>query len=200
LKFFVDNNYNVNEIAVADGEITVLPHRDEVLNLITKNKWYATICTNGIIFNQKVFDILKVKGSFLDVSLDSGTTDTYLKVKQVDAFDTVCRNIKKYAQSGCPVILKYILMDGMNDNYNDIDGFLNFVKSVDNSQIVLSMNWHEIDDNKESDISEDRYIMYKYMVDFALLHNIYISFDINGFSQYDIKRMEKICSRVISIG
>lgn len=62
-------------------------------------------------------------------SVDAGTVETFRKVKGVDGFDRVCENLREYAKHG-PVILKYILLDGINHTDQDLKGFFKLADEV----------------------------------------------------------------------
>lgn len=71
-------------------------------------------------------------------SLDAGTRETYKAIKRVDCFDKVIENLKRYPVKDVDFKLKYIFLDGVNDNETDVDGFYDIVKDVGCRTIVLS--------------------------------------------------------------
>ena len=71
-------------------------------------------------------------------SLDSGTRETYKKIKQVDCLDKVVENLKKYPLEKANLRLKYIFLEGVNDNEEDVNGFYNIVKEVNCKAIMIS--------------------------------------------------------------
>ena len=73
--------------------------------------------------------ISRKDGSFLNVSVDAGTRETYREVKGLDAYDRVLSHIRRYAQEGAVIEIKYILMPENCDREN-IDGFLAFCKEI----------------------------------------------------------------------
>lgn len=108
-------------IEVAAGEITINPKRDAVLDAL--KRYPVQILSNGAIYNEKVAALIARQGSFLHLSLDAGTHETFRRIKGVDMFDQVISNIKRYRDAGGNVHLKYIVT---NDNCDDadIDGFI----------------------------------------------------------------------------
>jgi pyruvate-formate lyase-activating enzyme len=124
-------------VTIANGEITINPKYKEILELFLQNP--CAILTNGMIYRQEIADMLRSERNKLNISLDSGTPETFGKVKGVDRFDAVCENIRKYAKHAHAgsVSLKYILIPGLNDNDEDIDGFLKISKEI-NAIVTLS--------------------------------------------------------------
>ena len=76
------------------------------------------------------------------VSIDSSSRETYKKIKQIDAFNKVCANLKKYAKAqkrSFNVISKYIIIPGINDNTEEIDNWLKFNKENKIEIIVIDI-------------------------------------------------------------
>ena len=63
-------------------------------------------------------------------SLDAGTRETFKKIKQVDSFERVLENLRKYPLKNTNFLLKYIFLEGVNDNEADIDGFYEIAKDI----------------------------------------------------------------------
>ena len=76
------------------------------------------------------------------MSLDSGTRKTFAQIKGVDCFDKVKNNIRKYSKNG-RVVLKYIILPNVNDNIDDIKGFLSFAKEIGTDSIEIVRNYLE---------------------------------------------------------
>ena len=69
--------------------------------------------------------------SFVCVSLDCGTKETFQKIKNVDAFEQTIENIKKLRDnSNLSLMLKYIVIKGINDNPEELKSFLNISKDL----------------------------------------------------------------------
>jgi len=75
-------------------------------------------------------------------SLDAGTAETYAKIHGVDLFDKVCYNLEQYARHGL-VELKYIILPNINDNENDIFGFLSLCERIKNTDIAVSRDYFD---------------------------------------------------------
>ena len=76
------------------------------------------------------------------VSVDSSSKEIYKKIKQTDKYETVCKNLKKYAKSqrgSYNVISKYIIIPEINDNTVEIDNWLKFNKDNNIGIIVIDI-------------------------------------------------------------
>ncbi|GHV28430.1 hypothetical protein FACS1894167_05410 [Synergistales bacterium] len=130
----LSDNYSID---VGAGEVTISPRREELYKLLEKSE--CCIFTNASVYDEKLAHLLKKCNAILDVSLDSGTRETFRVIKGVDLFGRVCKNLMRYNQEkpGC-LVLKYILLPGFNDNVNDIDGFLKLCDDVEVRMIQIS--------------------------------------------------------------
>ena len=91
-------------VVFASGEITLAPHKEEILSLM--EEFPVQIFSNGILYDEKIAKLIARPGSFLNVSIDSGTRETYRKVKGLDAFDQVVSTLRKYVSGGGNNFLK----------------------------------------------------------------------------------------------
>lgn len=71
----------------------------------------------------------------MTISLDSGTRETYKKIKRVDKFDDVVNNVKRYIKEigeefSFHLIMKYIILKDMNDNKEEIDKWIDVCTSI----------------------------------------------------------------------
>lgn len=125
---------------VASGEITIHPYKDRIFEII-KNK-NVKILTNVFIFDEKIADILNTNiCSSINLSIDSGTPETWHKVKGVNNFSTVIDNLSKYSASCLrpeQITLKYIMLPGINDNVVDFQGVIQIMKRLKINKISIS--------------------------------------------------------------
>jgi hypothetical protein len=183
---------SIEKVFLSDGEITVMPHRDKLFQLIKTKKWYVNINTNALVFNQDIADLMKDNLANLVVSLDSGTPNTYHKVKRVNAFTKVVGNIEKYAKTGGVITLKYIMLPELNDNFEDINGFLGIAKQLNITNISLSNDLGGIAklSQPRQNISEKQFSMYAYFAARCKEHKIRVNY-VNGcFTKSDCLRMD----------
>lgn len=123
-------------IQVSSGEITVHPERDELLRIVMKYPchWF----TNAFVFNDVIAENLRNnKFSDMYVSLDCGTAETFKKIKGYDKFDRVIENLLKYNEHG-NVLIKYILIPGINDSLADYNGIIALLKKFGHTQLYLA--------------------------------------------------------------
>ena len=117
------------DITIAGGEPSITRDFDKTLDLLIKNNVSPVrVLTNAIKYNKFIKKGLKQGLVNILVSTDSGTRETYKKIKSVDKHECVWKNIKKYAESqkeGALVKTKYIMLPGVNTTKAEL---LEFVK------------------------------------------------------------------------
>jgi len=121
------------------------------------------------------------------VGLDSGSRDTFYKVKQVDKWDDVISNLHKYAVAGEAIKLKYLLLIGINDNHIDIDGFIDIAKQL-RCDVKLTANRYY----NAVDLPKGTLEMAKYFVKNCVNAGLNLSFEVPYFSDNDMKELRKI--------
>jgi len=137
----IGSNYSPKIIHYTGGEICVSPFRDSILDLWNTHKWNGIIYTNGSVYCDKMAVLLSDRLVTLRCSLDAGTKETFKSVKGVDCYNKVLSNLRQYASTGGSIELKYIILDGKNDNETDIYGFVRFAEEIGATILVmLDMN------------------------------------------------------------
>lgn len=138
----LDENYTL-EFATA-GEPTLYPGRKEVYKTFDGEK--IAFITNGFLFDPVLFELMNRKKIYVICSIDAGKPETYRRMKQVDGFDQVCVNMKKYAQASMGiVVLKYILLPGVNDIPEEIDGFIEFCAETGATFAIVSLDVYSVE-------------------------------------------------------
>ncbi len=128
------------EATLQGGEPTMMPNFDELVALLIQHGTQVRIHTSGIKYSQSIYDALKQDKGTVVISLDSGCSLTYERIKQVNKFIDVCNNIKKYASSNSNnVIIKYIILPGHNDNIKEIDKFFKLMKQFNINTVALDI-------------------------------------------------------------
>lgn len=129
------------KIQLSNGEFCTNKYCDEIFDILLKSKWKVVFVTNMTVYREKFAEFLKTGRTIrILTSLDAGTPETYKKIKGVDCLNKVVDNLKKYPLEKVDVRLKYIFLEGLNDNEEDIDAFYEIVKEVGCKTIVLSSN------------------------------------------------------------
>jgi wyosine [tRNA(Phe)-imidazoG37] synthetase (radical SAM superfamily) len=131
---------------ISCGEISVHPKREEIYDAIEGS--YNIICSNAAVFDDRIAAQLRNGKSVLNVSVDAGTGETFRKVKGRDFYDRIQGNLKRYASEGDNhlIELKYIFLQGMNDNIADIDGFASLCELIGAGSVQISYDLHAPND------------------------------------------------------
>lgn len=186
---------SIKEIILADGEPTILPSFNKTVDLAQRKGWVIQLNTNGIIYDDTIANVISShRSSFIAVSLDSGSKETYKKIKRVDKFDLVVDNLIKYSNKKCNINLKYILMQNFNDSIEEINAFINICKKINCSHVTLSQNLSGyIDGNrlkKDPNMPEELFCLFSYFIARLQEENIYWDFQIEFITKHDYERLE----------
>ena len=129
-------------IRFSNGEFCVNKYCDEMLDILLKTKWKIELVSNSSVYRESLATLME-NGRIVKLitSLDAGTRETFQKIKRNDRFDKVVENLKRYPTSKTKLLLKYIFLEGVNDNEIDIDGFYEIVKEV-SATVMFSSDLH----------------------------------------------------------
>ena len=125
--------YNTEELSIrfGNGEINANERFDEIIELFNKTNWKMNLYSNCSIYKEQISELMeKGRVRSLITSIDAGTRETFHKVKQRDMFDKVVENLKKYPLDKTHFVIKYVFLDGVNDNETDVDGFYKIAKET----------------------------------------------------------------------
>ena len=145
LEIFDKNNLLSEELHMdlTSGEICVNPRRREMLDVAAEYGETVSIATNASVYDEQLFRILDSKRASIIVSMDAGTENTFLRIKQRDYYGKVCDNLLAYGKAGRGAVeLKYIVLPGVNDNLMDIDGFIDLCKRVQPGIVTISFDFY----------------------------------------------------------
>lgn len=141
-------------ITIAGGEPSVAPEFNDLIKLfIDYDLSSIRILTNATRYSPIVERGIKEGRLNIVVSVDSGTRETFIKVKRFDFYDKVWENIQKYALAQPlydRVKTKFILIPGYNDTKDEIIAWINksIEAGVKNVAFDVEMMWYN--ENKES--------------------------------------------------
>lgn len=182
----------INFIILAEGEPSIMPQIDDLFEIVEEKKWSVQFNTNAITYSERVAQVLgKQKNSLVTVSLDCGTPETYRKVKRVNQFKRVVDNLRAYSENGCMINLKFILLPGYNDNFEDIDSFINIAKELKNlSRVVISQDM--LAKSNEGHMPESVFIWFSYFVARLQEEGIRWSLTKEFITDYDYRRIERL--------
>jgi len=142
LRHLIDNQWLAPDAYIfwAGSEPTLLHDLGDCLKLAMEYGTRNEIATNGTIFSPAAHDLMKPNGRLcLKTSVDCGTPETFLRMKEKDLFHQVWANLARYASTGAEVSAKYIICHD-NLDIKDLDGFVEQVG-------INKIRWVHIDIN-----------------------------------------------------
>ena len=131
------------------GNISCLKNHQEIVQMfLDRGVGTIYIPTNNIVYMPVIENLLKMKKGEVCTALDSGTKETYEKIKQVDKFDKSIENLKRYVaiSNGNSIIVKYIIVNGYNDNMQEFTLFMDKMLEIGIKIIVLDIDYRDIID------------------------------------------------------
>lgn len=136
------------QIYMSGGEITISPDFESLMNILSDYvNTKIEILTSGIKYCESIADSFKSNKCYLIISLDSAESEVYKAIKQVDCFDKVIDNIKKYISISDNakenILMKYIIVDGINDNEKQIGKFLDLCHSLGIKNVRLDFDYNK---------------------------------------------------------
>ncbi|MBO7529034.1 MAG: radical SAM protein [Bacteroidales bacterium] len=186
IEAFIDNANKNFSVALSAGEITISPYKNKIFRLLKRKNIRISIFSNGYIFDQNIYDALTHNNS-INISLDSGTPETFKMIKKIDGYYQVLENISRYSKSGGKIELKYIILEGINDNEKDIHGFVSVCQQYASS-VRISCNKFKY----KKQLSEQSISLIKLIVDNCQKSSIPVSFSYSQFNQQDCYRLRDL--------
>lgn len=181
-KLYQKNLISETELALdfQGGDIGVLKEFKDLLNLFSKhNVTNYTFTTNNIVYFEEIERLMQRGIVRIVTSVDAGTRETYLKIKNVDKFDVCIDNMKKYIQKGGVGYItgKYILLEGINDNSEELTKFISIMSDIGVKTLVLDMDYRYImknDLNKKFVVPKHFYDLYSLFEAKCKENNVYM--------------------------
>lgn len=130
-------------VSIQGGDISVLKEFENIVKECLKNGVYSfDILSNNIKYQPIIKHLLDLNKTHFTTALDCADREMYYKLKRVDKFNDSVNNLKKYAKSKHPenVIVKYIIIEHINDNIETITNFVNLVSNIGLSCIELMID------------------------------------------------------------
>ncbi len=133
-------------VELVGGDLCMLNETEDIISLALDNG------VGRISFHSSVVDYskgleraLREAPTDFDCSIDCGSRESYRKIKQIDAFDRVVANLKRYANchESAPdkIISKYIIIDGVNDNIEELEQWLQITKDIGIKKCKIDVNF-----------------------------------------------------------
>lgn len=167
-------SHNAN-ITIAGGEPCVIPEFEDLLKIFTEYKVaHLRVLTNASVYNPALEEAIKCGYANMVVSVDSGTEETFKKIKNADFYDTVWQNIKKYAsvqQTDSNVITKYIIIPNVNDNREEIAAWLNKSTEAGIKSVCLDVEANYYEQN-QNHIAENIPELISFVIEQTKLRNL----------------------------
>lgn len=141
-------------ITIAGGEPCVAPEFDLLLKLFLDYDLSSIrVLTNATKYSEIVERGIKEGRVNIVVSVDSGTRETFFKIKRRDFYDKVWENITKYAKvqpETDRVKTKFILIPFVNDSEKEIEAWLNKSISAGIKHIAFDVEMMWYNENKNN--------------------------------------------------
>lgn len=135
------------EITFAGGEPLLLAEFDEIIEyLLEIGAKKIIVHTSGVLYSQSLAKAVSSGCARVVISHDSGSEETYKRIKNTDFCHKVWQNTHNYAKSECNnVFSKYVIIPGINDSRKEIETWLK--KSADSGvkTVILDVEhkWYE---------------------------------------------------------
>ena len=150
---------------IVGGECTEYPKEqlDTMINFALENGLWLHFFSSGINYSESIAEAMHKTRANIVVSIDSGTKKMYEKIKRVKAFDRVWENMAKYAAAGVQdthvnkgyVILKYIIIPGVNDNLSELKNFAKKAKEVGCKWLRFAVEYNWWNENNEKPMPDN---------------------------------------------
>lgn len=149
LKFLYENKMVSDKahIELVGGDLTILDEADDIINLcLDHGVGRMSFHSSCIYYSQGIERALKEAPTVdFDFSIDCGNRELYKKIKRIDAFDNVVENVKRYLacsdKSHDAIIAKYIIVDGLNDNIEALEEWLQLVHGLGIRNTKVDINF-----------------------------------------------------------
>ena len=114
-------------VSFGGGEVTLLEEFEECLQIFLNHNYFIRIHSGCIDFSPTIAKGLEMGKTDVIVSVDAGTREMHERIKEVQTYDRVWKNISEYAKVQARpdlVKAKYIVIPGVNDTEEEIDKFI----------------------------------------------------------------------------
>ena len=184
---------------VSSGEITIHPYKDRIFSIV-KNQT-AVFYTNCFKYDEQIGENLSANSrSAINLSIDSGTPNTWRKIKGFDNFDEVTDNLVKYYKSSAragQITLKYIVLPDINDNYEDFASVIEIMKTLKVKHLTLARDgrtkYSETPEDSEKLAGAAGYLL-------AMLHTNQLTYDMFTFSPIEREKALLFAKKLVSTG
>ncbi len=149
------------------GEPTILDEFENIVTYLLDNfYWGIRVHSSGIKYSPAMARAIEEIRGYMIISVDAGSPEVYKRIKQVDCYDKVRDNIRKYAlktnyKGRYLVSGKYIIIPGVNDNKEEIEKWIqaNYESGVWTTALDVEESWYH---ENRNNIPEYIYDLIKY--------------------------------------
>jgi pyruvate-formate lyase-activating enzyme len=186
----LDGLTDIKRIWFSNGEISVNPDAGAALEFVKKRGYDVTFITNCFVYREEIAEMLGSGDKYMIItSPDCGTRESFARIKGVDCFENTVRNIKRYAATGGRVQLKWIFLEGLNDNGADMNGFLDLCAEIKPCVVGVTTDYHR----REEKMSDALFGKFKYLLQQLERQGRHIEFQTSMMHPEDHKRMVECC-------
>lgn len=139
------------EVSFGGGEPTINEDFEEIVDILTDNNFRnMRIHSSGIKYSPAIERAIKAGVLNVVVSIDSANKNLYKRIKQVDCYDKVIKNLEKYAKANKNgyglMTSKYIIIPNVNDNINDIEAWIQATRKIGGRWLALDIEdvWYKM--------------------------------------------------------
>lgn len=157
------------KLSFVGGEPTLLKDFVNIIKFTIKHKFSVDILTNGILYEKYIPKaLLASNNSYMNISLDCGCRETYKRIKGVDEFDNVVKNLARYVkdskEASKRIMAKYIILEGVNDNKEEIDKWLDLCIKIGITSFFPAIEFcHSVKEPEKNIISDNVAELYQYI-------------------------------------
>lgn len=142
-KKMISKNVHVELIG---GDLAMLDETNPLIDLfVSHGVGRMSFHSSAIDFCTGLEKALRETNADFDFALDCGCSETYRKIKQTDSFDKVVANLTRYASchetAPSRMVSKYILVDGLNDNIEEVERWLQLTKKIGIMNCKIDVNF-----------------------------------------------------------
>ncbi len=156
-----------SKILFGGGEPALLDEFDDLISFFIDNGFLdIRVHSSGIKYISSLEKGLKEGKIHLTISVDSGSSEVYQRIKNIPCYEMVIENIKRYSSNKMingesNVSAKYIIIPSINDSKDEIEKWIMANKEANLSFTILDLeeNWFLKNKNK---IPEKIYDLLKY--------------------------------------
>jgi MoaA/NifB/PqqE/SkfB family radical SAM enzyme len=119
-------------LTLIGGEPLIYPWISQVLDLLSQQNIAVSINTNATMLREKlVKQLLALPELYLRCSIDAATPETYFRIRGTDLFDSVCANLRRFAEAirSTPRLRMILIYVVMRENLREVIPFIELAKT-----------------------------------------------------------------------